>query len=462
MITVKDNFLTRMFRRGAASSLSSSYATMLNNLAIADFDNATKAVEMFRDSDIIYSIVSKKAQTGARAPFGVYRIKSNGALKKYIEYQHQKDLNRGMLLELKESAIEPIGHYLNEKYQHPNPDQSASEYTELLITYLNLTGDAFEQAIRKNKRGDILQFFAMPADLVQIKTDGNYPIVETGYRLPFVRDIDFTRDEVIHSKYANPRWSQDGQHLYGLSPIQAGFNLINGDNEGWDAMWQMKKNRGSRKVAGIKNDKISNYLEGKEMMEGLKGEFSNRDREFRDRVMPIWGEISIHDVGISAKDMEIMETAQLTFERICNLFHVPVEWFNTTKESKYSNLEQYNKQAIINGVMPDLNRLRDSRNAWARSTNVIRDNEMIDYDQSVFSELEVDRKSMMEWLKDSPFSPNEARVFMGENPIKNENMDQVYISRNKVSIDKVNDLKNEQANQGNSGGDQGDQTGKGI
>lgn len=431
-----------------------SFNMLMNNLPVYQADGFGELLGAFKKSDIVYSIVTKKAKAGSRAPFGVYRIKSNKRLREYKENVGKVDLSD--LIVLKNEAIEVIeNHLLTDKFNNPNPNQSGSEYTEVCLTYLNLTGNVFENVVRKglDNAGEVLQMYAMPTDRVQIKTDGRYPINPTGYKLLFTLDIDFEDNAVVHSKYANPLWSTDGAHLYGLSPLSAAWNLIEGDNEGWDAVWQMKKNRGAKKIASIQNDKINDYAEGLEMMTALKDEFNKRNADFKDKVMPIWGDVKVSDVGLNAEDLAALQTSQMTFDRLCNVFSVPVEWFNTDKQSKYDNLSQFNKQAIINGVLPDMDKLRDSRNNWARRNKIIKPNEIIDYDVSVFSELEVDKKKMWDWLKDAPFTENEKRVFLGEAALPDEAMNQVLVNRNKISINHVNEAINQRADSGNKGGE---------
>lgn len=420
-----------------------SFNMLLNNLPIYNAEGMTDYLKSFSKSDIVYSVVSKKAKAGSRAAFGVYRIKSNKALREYKENIGKVSLSD--IIVLKDEAIEAIpNHSLTEKFNNPNQYHGGAEYTEACLIYLNLTGNIFENVIRRgnDNNGEILQFHILPTDAMQIKTDGRYPIEPTGYTLNFTKNIDFTDNGVIHTKYANPLWNTDGSHLYGISPLASVWNLIEGDNEGWDAIWQIKKNRGARKIASIENDKITDYAEGKEMMTALKDEFTKRNNDFKDRLMPIWGKVGVYDVGLSPKDLEALQSNQLTFDRLCNAFSVPSEWFNTEKQSKYDNLSQFNKQAILNGVLPDMNKLRDARNNWARRNKILKPNEMIDYDVSVFSELEVDKKVMWDWLKDAPFTENEKRVFMGEVALSDDAMDQVLVNRNKISINYVNEAKN--------------------
>lgn len=453
--------------KAANSSLMTSYATVLNGLPIMSYENGLRAIkDAYMLSDIVYSIVSKKAQAGARAPFGVYRMKSNKAVKAYKDYYNRdlNDFNFKEFLKLKAEAIEPINHQLTEKYNNPNPDMSSSELTELLLTFLDLTGNSYEYDMKQEGRKDIVGIWVMPSQSMEIISNGQFPIGVGGFQLQdgFLRKFD--RSEIVHTKYANPNWSPDGRHLYGLSPISVGWNLIKGSNEGWDALQQMKENRGPRVLAGIESDAIKDYAQAKNVMDSLKSDFNERIRENRDSFSAVFGKLSVEKVGITAQDMEILATEQLTFDRICNLFKVPVEWFNTDKQSKYNNLEQFNKQAIINGVLPNLIRLRDSRNRWARQNQIIKDSEMIDFDPSVFTELEVDKKTMWEWLKDCElYTGDEKLTFMGDTPTGAPEMQERLVNRNKVTLKAVYEGKTTQTGtqENNEGGSGQDSQGEG-
>lgn len=420
--------------------MNAGFATMWNALPIVPFDNLGQAIyKGYCQSDILYSVVNKKAKTGSRSLCGVYRIKSISAKQKYDEYRQRKDIRLDKLLELKEAAIEPKKHYLNDVFANPNDEQSGAEYEESLLTFLNVTGNCFEYAVMNGK--EVLRLHSLPAHLVDIIPDKEWPIGASAYKMKGVSLKEFKLEEIIHAKYNNPRWTIDGKHLYGMSPLEVLWNLLQGDDEGFSAIAEQMKSRGPRKLVGIDNDKITDQEKGIKMMAALREEFKDRSKDFRDKVMPLWGKISVEDIGISAKDMDVTGRSQLTFERVCNALSVPVEWFSTNVQSKYDNMEIFTKQALINGVFPDKNKIIGSRNRWARKYEIITPAEVIDFDETVYSELEVDRAKMMQWLKDSPYSLDEQRQFLGDQPTNAPGMTEVLAPRNKVPISKLGDLK---------------------
>lgn len=446
------NIISKIFGKNKTSGIPDYAISLINKMPVSAYQNLGQTVEKaLMMSDLVYTIVNKKAQIGSKAPFGVYKIKSNKAYKAYKELLQDKRCTVKRLLEVKEYAITAINHDLTDLYDNPNTEMSSNEYTEALLTMLNTTGNSFEHVRYSPNTRKIIELGWLPPNYVEIITDGLFPLGVAGYQMQIGRLLKFEPNEVIHSKYFNPLWSVTGSHLYGMSPIQTGWSLINSDIEGLSASAEQRRNRGARKIIAIENDKVRNYAEGKEIMDKLSNAFNDRyNEDYKDKLAPLWGDAKMLDVGLTAKDMQILETSQMTFDRLCNLFKVPVGWFNSNKESKYSNLEQYNKQAILNGVIPDLIKLKDARNNWARRNKVIKDSEVIDFDMTVFTELDIDRATMWEWLKDAPLTANEKRVYLGEQPINIEGMNNILVSGNSIPIEmagKVN-IKSESNEQG--------------
>ena len=163
-------------------------------------------------------------------------------------------------------------------------------------------------------------------------------------------------------------------------------------------------------------------------------------------MMPIWGRIQVENVGLSANDLDMSASSMNFFQKSCNVFNVPWQWFSTTNESKYSNLEIYNKQAILNGVLPDLNKIRDARNRKYRQLKILGQGQLIDYDISVFSELNVDRSTMWSYLKDVPLKENDKLKEMGYDGYDQPELNQVLVNRNRIPITNINDINHEKQN----------------
>ena len=455
---IGQRLLNKLVNNAVYNGWNSFSTEVWNAVPVRPFDHLSNSIyDAYCKNDMIYSIANKKATTGARAPFSVYQVKSIKAMKEYKRYMSQKDVLLKDALELKDSAVEPVNHPLNDKFANPNPGMSESEYNARQLLYLNLTGNAFELTERNGKR--LLDLNILPADYMEILVKTGVVPYALGYQINWGVYQKFEVEDIIHAKYPNPRWTFDGKHLYGMSPIEVLWNLIQAEEEGTDAIAEQRKNRGPRKLVGIKNDKITNYLEGKKMMDGLRDNFNERARDYKDRLMPIWGDVNVNDMGLSDEALNMAATSDKTFQRFCNVFNVPYQWFSTTSESKYSNLEIYNKQAILNGVVPDLNILRDARDRYFRQLGTIGQAQVIDYDISVFSELNVDRGSMWQYLKDMPLTENDKLKEMGYDGYNNPALDQVLVNRNRIPITNINDINHEKqngqndtsANQGTSG-----------
>ncbi len=59
----------------------------------------------------------------------------------------------------------------------------------------------------------------------------------------------------------------------------------------------------------------------------------------------------------------------------------------------------------------------------------------MDFDPTVYSELEGSKKELMGWLENAPLTEDEKRIYLNEQPLGTPEMQKVYISRNKVPIE---------------------------
>jgi len=161
---------------------------------------------------------------------------------------------------------------LNEKFAEPNNEMSGSEFTESLLVYLNLNGNCYQKDVVKSNR--VIDMRSLPADLMEIITDGQPLPGVSSYRMLLGVLQHFTVEEIIHAKYNNPRWTSDGKHLYGMSPIEVLWNLIQADEEGNDALAEVRKNRGPRLVMGVDTPAVKDESTALDLMNGLKNEFN--------------------------------------------------------------------------------------------------------------------------------------------------------------------------------------------
>lgn len=401
------------------------------------FDDKSEGAvsEGYCGNDAVYSIVRKIARTAAKAPFGVYRVKDETKYHQ-LRYAIKEGKKSTDISSLRYKAIEPVSsHRLNRVLNDPNDTMTGIELTEALIAYRLLTGNSYELIV-SNAGGNPIELHALPSHKMSIKADGMFPMGISGFRLDAGFIQEFDKMQVIQTKYFNPEYDITGAHLYGLSPLQAGWKILTGDNEGKLAAAEQMKNRGMRGVFTWDNNNVKEESKAVVVNDTIRQRFTAAaDGEYKDAVFPMNGTGQYHKMGLTIADMQILEMGKFSMKQLCNIYGTSDILFNGDGNAKYSNYQEAREELITNVVLPELNSLRDARNRRFREQKVLKDSEVIDFDPTVYQELEGSKKELVEWMDKAPLSPDEQRIYLGEQPLGTPEMQKVYISRNKVPIE---------------------------
>lgn len=403
----------------------------------------------------IYSVIKTISQKASLAPWAIYRVKDRKAYSKLKSVQKAQQSNytvHGAIREkvLKEQALEPYeSHYLNDIINNPNPQQGQSEYLENILGYKLATGDLYEYAEFSKRGKDIVNFWVLPSDKVTILTDdyGTFPMRERGYQLNVGgKIINLSPNEVLHSKYWNPHFNGDGNHLYGFSPLESLWLTTLQDNNAREAAIEQLKNRGVRGIFTIESDKIQEYGQFAEVKGSLHTEWQQDSKNYKDKIMPMFGKGQWHNVGLSIKDLAILETSKLTANDIYNAYGVSNVLFNNSESSTYDNFKQAKKELITRCVLPLLYNLRDARNKklvpngdWNKSDEKI----VIDFDQTIFTELFDDVWEMAKDMRTvGAYTDNEIRIATNYEMINNPLMDEVWKRSGDIPMSLINNNNN--------------------
>lgn len=407
---------------------------------IPDVSKQNALREGWNKNATVYSIIRKIAKACACAPWGVYKVVDDQAYKRYKALPASNMEHRHMA---RVKALQPVqGHRLNDLYANPNPLQSGSEYTEALITYKLITGDAYEWANMLDggrNGGTPGEFWPLPSHLMRISTNGAFPLNVAQYTLFDGQPRQFTPEEVLHSKYFNPNYSYTGMHLYGFSPLQAAWLNMQEDNDARDAAIEILQNRGPRKLIAVDSPAMTNPVQAKEQAGRLKERWREEMIEGRGGIVLVPGSGQAIDVGLSINDMKILEISNYTLDDLCNVYGLWSGLLNNQGGQKYDNVVQYRKDFITNVVLYELNALRDARNYKLRTDWGYRGAGIVlDYDPTVYQELQEDMAKLADWLNTAWwFTPNKKLVYMNEAPVNDPVMDRVYIPSTFVPIEEV-------------------------
>ncbi len=402
-------------------------------------DSETLISQAYSANAAIYTIVSYTSKKFAAVPRGVFKDDQKG------QKAYRSNLKNGKLYEAKK-AIKSIGdEILDSEYQRlmkrPNPLMGSDSFLEAVYLSKEILGEAFiwvnrgDSPVEGDARYTIkpLELWVLPAQYVEIISEENdffgirsYVLNANGTRVPLFKE------DVIHWKTYNPNFdAATRSHLRGFSPLKAGNKLLTADDASKDAMVAMFQNDGAKGI--VYNETLDNLTDSqKESIRGVVNAKVN-NRDVKGAVATLQGKWGYIDLGKSSVDLDLMNSQDMTFARLCNLFRVSPNLFIAGQTR--DNLREARKDLVTNKLMPDALSLDDELNrVLAKSFG----GQMYVSDFSTLPEMQYDMGEMNTILKDmydrGIISGNEYRSQMGWDETENAEHEQFFISANSVTL----------------------------
>lgn len=320
-------------------------------------------------NDSIYSIIRVIQQKAGMIPF--YTYAASGELRTPVESDLGKLIKR------------------------PNPSQGADAFFQGLYSYYSLYGEAFIWLNRGGtKNGKVLEMYIIHPNNVELLPDPQDVWGTVGYIFDFSEyQVTVPKEDVIHWSNFNPEFDATTRiHLRGYSPLRAAQKRIQMDKDSIDAAVAMFQNGGSRFLLYEKTHggyDISE-IQKQELMQMVKENLNGKSNKGALAFAPgDWGGI---DLGMSSTDMQLMNAQELVLKRLCAVFGVPYELFQS--ETSFANKETAMKFFVLNTVQPMVYSLRDELNRVLSDGKVV-----LDADFSELPELQDDLSKLLTSLQ---------------------------------------------------------------
>lgn len=416
---LQNSSLARIFRMIGLSAYSWTY-----------WDNEKFITEGYSGNADLYSIVNRIASTAAIAPFKVYRIKDE---KKFLKYKHwtgeratQASIQKAMLIK-NQVFEEDNSHPLNALIDRPNHWQRSSEFTQTSIGFKLLTGNRFwfvNTLDAGANAGKPHSIFNLPPQHMMIYIGGTLWSV-AGYELNIGAPQKIPADAIIHSRYWNPNYDLSGSHLWGLSPLKAASKTLDRSNKAEERGTTMLDNAGA---AGVLFDKSGAFKDLSTEQAGilkrkLNEEILGTDNSGKLALMN--GDIGYQAFGLTGVELELLKQEEFSLQRMCNIYKAPAGLFLANANATDNNIAAWNKQLVTQACIPALSELRDD---WNDIASRYPDKIYVDYDLSVFPELQEDMEKVAKWCKESYWmTGNEKRLAMYQDEDSDEPMMNTYL-----------------------------------
>lgn len=379
----------------------------------------------------IYSIVNRITRTAACAPFRVYRIKDKKKHLKYKAWTGERStiesIQKAMLI--KESTYEEDeNHPMNALLKNPNNYQGANEFVQTCIGFKLITGNRFlfiNKLDAGANKGKPHGLYNLPPQHMTIKAGGKmFEVIE--YILNCGWYTEIPKEYVIHSRYWNPNYDMAGSHLWGLSPLKAASKTLERSNKAEERGVIMLDNAGAAGV--LFNKSGTDDEDSVERMGQMKKKINEEvlGVENAGAIVLANGDLGYLNFGLTAEQMTLIEQEKFGIERFANIYAVPPGLFMASANATDNNIKAWNKQLITQACLPALSDLRDDLNQVAA---MYGDEIYVDYDISVFPELQEDLEKVAKIFDRWCFTGNETRLALGYDEDSVEPMMKKYLIR---------------------------------
>ena len=308
----------------------------------------------------------------------------------------------------------------------PNPQQGQAEYIQAKTAFLMISGNEYEETI--TVRQQPREIYTLRPDRVKIIPGGNgYP---QAYRYEVTagkfRDFDVDpltgKSELIHTRLFNPL-----DDWYGMSPVEAGAYGIDQHNESMAMMQALLQNSarpsGALKSEGDLSDENYNRLKA-QLEEQYQGSRN------AGRPMLLEGGLEWVQMGMSPRDMEILQTKYSSARDVSLAFGVPPQLMGIPGDNTYSNYQEARLAFWEDTVVPQVERMADG---WTRSLGEAFGGLEIRADYDHVPAIAEKRRAMWDMAdKSQDLTINERRELKGFEPIPGGNV--VLVGINQIGL----------------------------
>lgn len=321
---------------------------------------------------------------------------------------------------------EIVNSNLIKLFGKPNPMQSQGEFIEASMSWLLLTGNLYWYTIRADNginKGKVIEMYCLPSHITEIVGGGIMQPIK-GYKLNYGYGMsdEIAASEVIHIKYFNPGYDQNGDHLYGMSPLQAALPSLNTTNSGYTALDKSYQNGApAGMLTGVADGNLEYSEEQyKELISGYNKKAGGVNN-FR-KMLFSRNPMNYIAMGWSPVDMNTLEYLKFSMQDICNIYHAPIHLFSSDANT-LDNYREARKAIYTDAVIPLFDRIVPIINA--RLCPLYEAGSIVTYDTTLISELSSDIKNLASALGTSWWlTGNERRAVMGypehEDPMMSE------------------------------------------
>ena len=330
------------------------------------------------------------------------------------------------------------GHELNTFLGMVNRNMTFEQFWAAHFIYKLAVGNSYwykpllESGLNKGKT---ISLHIMPAQFTEVIA-GDWINPVQGYQLNFNPTVEFSDEEVFHSKFFDPRFDES-HFLYGISPLKAAAQIVAKLNEAEKSEQRQFENQSPPYILYKKDPTGSANIttqQKKDLQKELRDLAADKKR---GRPMFLKFEPGIEKLGISPVDLNILQSSQEGMRRLCNIYQFPSVLMNDTANSTYNNIETARKSAWTDCIIPHNKTFAKELTLFLISPIAQYEGYEYYFDYSKVQELQTTNKDKVEYLIKAKATPNEIREAINYPPIDNPLMDEPFFPQNEIPLSEI-------------------------
>jgi len=393
--------------------------------------------EGYRRNATIYSLINIITKAATTIPFMVYEKTKESEYKRYKAMQSgiadPSALYKSQLIK-KNALVELEGHELQMLLENPNKAQSYASWISELIAFRKLTGNGYIYGIAPDtglRAGKYNEMYIMPSQVMEIVSNGIMEPVSK-YRLEYNGTYEIPADAICHIKDFNPYYDGTGSHLYGQSPLRAGFRSLTTNNEAITTGVKYLQNQSARGILMSEEGDI-NEVQAQQLKDKFRKQHQGSNNAGDILITP--KKLSWVNFGLNASDLSLIEQYNASVKDLCNIYGVPVQLLNNTDASTYNNMKEAKKALYQMAVIPELMKIQDELNRWLAPK--YGDKICIEFDFTAIPEMQEETEKVVDQLAKAWWiTPNEKREVMNYGmDEENEQMNNYFVPANLIPLE---------------------------
>jgi len=308
-------------------------------------------------------------------------------------------------------------HPLLQLLAAPNPAQGGVELMEDWYGYLQISGNAYLEAV--NVAGEVKELYALRPDRMKVIPGPNgwpgaYEYTVGGSTVRFGNEAGEDTSAILHMALFHP-----DNDYYGMSPLEAAAIAIDIHNAA--GSWNKGLLDNSARPSGalvFKGSGGANTLT-EEQFERLKSELETTYQGAANAGRPLLleGGLDWKSMGLSPKDMDFIEAKHVAAREIALAFGVPPMLLGIPGDNTFSNYQEANRTFWRQTILPLVAKTAKSLTRFVRPHYGPEFRLWYDLDQ--IDALHVEREAKWQRIGAATFlTTNEKRASLGYDPIK--------------------------------------------